>query len=197
MKNLLTTLCLTIVVLLGSSGCETTAIVLLDELSPIGQIGDLVESAGRKIRYGLINLKKDQGYSSLVYKQQKQWRQRKKEQENSYQIYKQQQIVSSQKISDKNTCRNALDHNTLKWSVKEWTARYKKEANRRGLTLNDCLKLLDLVSPEKPSSITKTSQPKQDGNLKERLRKLKEIYDEGIIEKEDYKKKLDELMKQL
>ena len=47
------------------------------------------------------------------------------------------------------------------------------------------------------SSITKSSQSKQGGDLKERLRKLKEIYDEGIIEKEDYKKKVDELMKQL
>ena len=53
------------------------------------------------------------------------------------------------------------------------------------------------MHPEKPSSITKTSQAKQGGNLKERLRKLKEIYDEGLIEKEDYKKKVDELMKQL
>ena len=65
--------------------------------------------------------------------------------------------------------------------------------------MKDCLKLLklDTAAPEKPSSITKSSQPKQDGDLKERLRKLKEIYDEGIIEKEDYKKKVDELMKQL
>ena len=62
--------------------------------------------------------------------------------------------------------------------------------------MKDCLKLLklDTAAPEKPSSITKSSQPKQDGGLKERLRKLKEIYDEG---KEDYKKKVDELMKQL
>ena len=62
--------------------------------------------------------------------------------------------------------------------------------------MKDCLKLLklDTAAPEKPSSITKSSQPKQDGDLKERLRKLKEIYDEG---KEDYKKKVDELMKQL
>ena len=53
-------------------------------------------------------------------------------------------------------------------------------------------------SPKKSSSsITKSSQSKQGGDLKERLRKLKEIYDEGIIEKEDYKKKVDELMKQL
>jgi len=50
---------------------------------------------------------------------------------------------------------------------------------------------------ERDLDVTETSPFSDTGTIEERLRKLKEIYDSGLINDEDYKKKKDALLKQL
>ena len=47
------------------------------------------------------------------------------------------------------------------------------------------------------SPAVKTPQPKGPGTIEERLRKLKELYDEGLINADDYKTKKDALLDNL
>ncbi len=65
------------------------------------------------------------------------------------------------------------------------------EAKRRGLTPEDCAKLLGRHTVQVEQTLPK------EGNIEERLTKLKNLYDKGLITQEEYENKQRELLEGL
>jgi len=105
--------------------------------------------------------------------------------------------------SDEDVCNFAIDHSSkpLKWDML-YAEEFVDEAKSRGLTLDACLKHLDIktATPEKPSSTTattKASQPTKDGNFKKRLRELKKLVDDGLVTPDEAAAKRKEILNSL
>ena len=96
-------------------------------------------------------------------------------------------------LNDENICAAALSDNreTPSWDNKTNWREFANEAKRRDFTPQSCAKLLgwNTVSSEK--------KPPEDGDVEKRLTKLKNLFDKGLISKEQYKKKRDEILETL
>ena len=83
--------------------------------------------------------------------------------------------------ADDDLCRTALSSSEKnQWGYKRGAV---SEAKSRGLTPEICSKLL------KGQAVQIEESPPQEGNIEERLTKLKSLYDKGLITKEKYENK--------
>lgn len=96
-------------------------------------------------------------------------------------------------LNDGNICRLALSANreTPNWDNKTNWREPVNEAKRRDLTPKSCAKLLgwNTVSPEK--------KPPEDGNVEKRLTKLKNLFEKGLITKDEYERKRGKILEAL
>lgn len=74
--------------------------------------------------------------------------------------------------------------------------RYVPEAKRRGLTLEDCLKYV-ARKPDSQPDTTKASHSSNTGTIEERLAKLKELLDQGLLTEGEAASKRKELLQGL
>ena len=85
------------------------------------------------------------------------------------------------------------------WEVQAAYREHVHEAWRRDLTLESCAKILGLKSAERkepPAEEPKKASP-EGGDIEERLRTLKALFDKGLITKEEYDKKRAEILEAL
>jgi hypothetical protein len=94
------------------------------------------------------------------------------------------------KLSDDDICKLTLSTKigAPKWDGRSFARNSVNEAKRRGLTPEACAKLLGRQVKEAP--------PKE-GNIEERLTKLKNLYDKGLITQEEYENKQAEILEGL
>jgi hypothetical protein len=106
--------------------------------------------------------------------------------------------------SDDNICFFAVDAkiNPPKWDTLSKYKKYVDEANRRGLTINNCLMYVNIkkTAPEQPSSVsipTKAKQPTNADTLEERLAQLKKLLDKGLITPDEAAEKRKKILNSL
>ena len=93
---------------------------------------------------------------------------------------------------DSGICSSSLtDYGVPKWTDRRVSQDFVNEAKRRGLTPEACAKLLGRQAIQ-----VKEASPKE-GNIEERLTKLKNLYDKGLITKEEYEIKQAEILEGL
>lgn len=94
---------------------------------------------------------------------------------------------------DKNVCALGLTDNreAPSWDNRTRWRKYANEAKRRDFTPQGCAKLLGwkTVSSEKKLS--------EDGDIEKRLTKLKNLFEKGLISKDEYEKKRSEILEAL
>ncbi len=102
-------------------------------------------------------------------------------------------IVSDQLKTDDTICRLALSSREGDpfWDGRITSREAVSEARRRRLTPEVCAKLLGRQAVQ-----VKEATPKE-GNVEERLTKLKNLYDKGLITKEEYENKQAEILEGL
>lgn len=95
--------------------------------------------------------------------------------------------------SDMVVCAKAITASGMKWETRSARTDYVKEARSRKLTIENCRSLtgrLDFVVSKKAKEVKSN-----DSNLKNKLKELKAMFDEGLISQELYETKSNELLK--
>ena len=90
-------------------------------------------------------------------------------------------------------CAKAITASGMKWEPRSARTDYVKEARSRKLTIENCRSLtgrLDFVVSKKAKEVKSN-----DSNLKNKLKELKAMFDEGLISQELYETKSNELLK--
>ena len=95
-------------------------------------------------------------------------------------------------ISDAFACRKSTSLDGMKWeSTDSKFGDYVTEVFRRNLSLKKCRELTE----RKPSDIKKSTEPKISMDIKNRLKELKSMLDDGLINQDQYDAKSTELLK--
>ncbi len=97
------------------------------------------------------------------------------------------------KLSDDDICKLTLSTKVgaPNWDGRSFARKSVNEAKRRGLTPEACAKLLGR------QAVQVKEAPPKEGNIEERLTKLKNLYDKGLITKEEYENKQAEILEGL
>ena len=97
------------------------------------------------------------------------------------------------KLSDDDICKLTLSTKigAPKWDGRSFARNSVTEAKGRGLTPEACAKLLGR------QAVQVKEAPPKEGNIEERLTKLKNLYDKGLITMEEYKFKQAEILEGL
>lgn len=121
-------------------------------------------------------------------------------------VWKGTPVPSSPTVSkaDKETCELATKSEfrageslvILGWDDQPPYRKYADEAKGRGLTLEDCSKILGWQISQ-PKVNQPGSLPAEEGDIEERLTKLKNLYDSGLITQEEYEYKQREILEGL
>ena len=97
-------------------------------------------------------------------------------------------------ISDGFACRKATSIDGMKWeNIDSKFGDYVTEAFRRNLSLKDCRQL----TGRKPSDVNENTKPVDSSNIESRLKKLKKLYDDDLIDKKLYDEKKREIIESI
>jgi len=97
-------------------------------------------------------------------------------------------------LSDDDICKLAVLSTKVgapEWDGRSFARNYVNEAKRRGLMPEHCAKLLGR------QTVQVEEAPPKEGNIEERLTKLKQLHDKGLITKEEYENKQAEILEGL
>lgn len=105
------------------------------------------------------------------------------------------------RLSAKKLCSTALagPNENKQWETTPRFQSHVNEAKSRGYSVADCTRHAGITIPASstPSTTTETAPPVDTGTIEERLRKLKKLHDDGLIDEDAYKKKMNALLDQL
>ena len=97
-------------------------------------------------------------------------------------------------ISDGFACRKATSIDGMKWeNIDSKFGDYVTEAFRRNLSLKECRQL----TGRKPSDVNENTKPVDSTDIESRLKKLKKLYDDDLIDKKLYDEKKREIIESI